>query len=128
MNRGVLLLFAVAIATALAGCTRTQSERGIAPTWRELPADAVSVGSSTKAEILALLGPPSQVITHANGEIFYYLHERAETRGLVLVVYNTSQTNTDYDRAIFFFDEEGVLSEYSLSADAESAADESDGR
>jgi hypothetical protein len=61
-----------------------------------------------------MLGPPSQVITHADGEIFYYLHEQSESKGLILLVYNSSQTDTRYDRAIFFFDVNGVLRDYSL--------------
>jgi hypothetical protein len=96
-------------------CTRTASERGVEPIWRALPADALAVGVTTQSEVLARLGPPSQVITGPGGDIFYYLHEQARTRGLILVVYNTSNTSTFYDRAIFFFDAGGLLRDYAMS-------------
>lgn len=105
---GLLLLFQ-------AGCMRTVAERGVEPLWRVLPTGAFRPGVSNKADILARLGPPSQVITAGPGEIFYYLHEEARTRGLVLLFYNKSETETRYDRAIFFFDADGLLEEYSIS-------------
>ena len=110
------LTLILCVTALLAGCSRTQSERGIEPLWRDLPASALVAGTTTKSELLALLGPPSQVITHENGEIFYYLHEKAQSEALILVVYNTSQSSTHYDRAIFFFDRGGVLEDYSMSA------------
>jgi outer membrane protein assembly factor BamE (lipoprotein component of BamABCDE complex) len=107
-------ILALLLATQLGGCVRTVSERGVPPTWRSMSEDSLVRGETTRAELLALLGPPSQVITHGAGEIFYYLHEEASTRGLILVVYNTSETDTRYDRAIFFFDAQGVLQDYAV--------------
>ncbi len=115
--RAAVLSLVCCVALLSAGCTRTQSERGVQPLWRELPAGALRNGETTKSDVMGRLGPPSQVITHDNGEIFYYLHERAQTRSTVLIVYNTSETSTSYDRAIFFFDRDGVLLDYSLSAE-----------
>jgi outer membrane protein assembly factor BamE (lipoprotein component of BamABCDE complex) len=98
----------------LTGCTRTHSERGVEPVWRALPVGALAIGTTTRSDVLSLLGPPSQVITQPDGEIFYYLHEESETRGLILVLYNSSQTDTRYDRAIFFFDADGGLRDYAI--------------
>jgi outer membrane protein assembly factor BamE (lipoprotein component of BamABCDE complex) len=111
-----LYIVVVLLLTAVAGCTRTQSERGVEPEWRTVPDSAFAIAKTTQSEVMALLGPPSQVITHNGGKIFYYLHEQTDSRGYVFIVYNTSQTTTSYDRAIFFFDEAGVLEDYSLSA------------
>lgn len=115
----VCVLLATALCTA--GCTRTTSQRGIEPVWRALPADALIVGQTTQSTVLELLGPPSQVITHDSGQIFYYLHELSTSRGLILVVYNKSETDTSYDRAIFFFDTDGLLVDYAISAPARPA-------
>jgi hypothetical protein len=106
----------VCLLFCLPGCTQTQTERGIPPTWRNAGAATFVRGESTEAEVLARLGPPSQVISHDAGQIFYYLHETASTRGLILVLYNKSRTVTKYDRAIFFFDTDGLLLDFSLSA------------
>jgi outer membrane protein assembly factor BamE (lipoprotein component of BamABCDE complex) len=100
--------------TLLSGCTRTYSERGVEPAWRALEPDSLRIGTTTRSNLLAMLGPPSQVISQADGEIFYYLHEESESRGLILVVYNKSQTDTRYDRAIFFLDAQGVLRDFAI--------------
>ena len=109
-----IVLLVLSLTVLSSGCTRTQSERGVEPAWKSLAVDALAPGTTTKAEILSTLGPPSQVITREEGEIFYYLHEESVSRGLILVFYNTSHINTRYDRAIFFFDGNGVLEDYSL--------------
>jgi hypothetical protein len=119
LMRWPLLLLLLSLLPMLHGCTRTVAERGLEPLWRGLPAEFLVRGVTTKAEILERLGPPSQVITEGRGEIFYYLHEEARTRGLVLIVYNRTETETRYDRAIFFFGADGVLQEYALSAPSE---------
>jgi outer membrane protein assembly factor BamE (lipoprotein component of BamABCDE complex) len=113
--RFATVLLLLCLAAFQSGCTRTQTQRGIPPTWNDLSDAQLAVGKTEQREVLALLGPPSQVITHDRGQIFYYLHEEASSRGLILLLYNTSSTLTEYDRAIFFFDENGVLRDYSLS-------------
>ena len=59
------------------------------------------------------LGPPSQVISLDGETALYYLFERSEGEGLILLVYNRFRVDTHYDRAIFFFDANDVLTEYS---------------
>jgi outer membrane protein assembly factor BamE (lipoprotein component of BamABCDE complex) len=117
-ERPVALMLALLLSALLSGCTRTLSERGLEPTWKTLPEETFVVGSTTKTELLAILGPPSQVITHSGGEIFYYLHEESQSRGLILVVYNTAETDTRYDRAIFFFDANGVLRDFAIKSES----------
>lgn len=119
--RHVMLAVCILSLLCSTGCTRTRTERGIEPIWQTLEASSLVSGVTTKGDILERLGPPSQVITHDRGEVFYYLHEEAQTRGLVLLVYNRSQTDTRYDRAIFFFDAQGTLNDYAISGAREGA-------
>ena len=42
----------------------------------------------------------------------YYLYERSDGDGLILVVYNQFKVDTRYDRAVFFFDENDRLTDY----------------
>ena len=42
----------------------------------------------------------------------YYLFEHSEGEGLILIVYNRMRIDTRYDRAIFFFDNNDVLTEF----------------
>lgn len=119
VEKGAAAVFFASLLLAHGGCTRTVAERGVEPLWRSMSAEILTRGITSKAEVLERLGPPSQVITEGRGEIFYYLHEETRTSGLVLVVYNKSETETRYDRAIFFFDADGILKEYALSAVSE---------
>jgi hypothetical protein len=65
--------------------------------------------------VLAALGPPSQLINLGNKTIFYYLQEQKQTRTLILILYNQTREKITYDRAIFFFDEQGRLTDFATS-------------
>ena len=70
-------------------------------------------GESSRQDILEALGPPSQVIALGDETVLYYLFERTEGKGLILIVYNEFKTDTRYDRAIFFFDADDRLTDFS---------------
>lgn len=66
---------------------------------------------------MAALGPPSQVIALHDQTLFYYLREQLATKGLFLLLYNQMRENVSYDRAIFFFDRKGILTDFAYSAE-----------
>jgi hypothetical protein len=47
--------------------------------------------------------------------VFYYLMEHREGKAGIFLIYNWVKEDTTYDRAIFFFDQNGVLREYGFS-------------
>ena len=99
----------------LAGCIVSSADSGVLNKWRDESLPAFERGKTTQSEVATALGPPSQLI-NLNGElIFYYLAERSRSRGVILIVYNTTTEHVSYDRAIFFFDKSGVLKDFSLS-------------
>jgi len=107
-------LIAVLLCVYLAGgCAQYESKRGVEVNWQSVVTDKLVRGKTTRQEVLALLGPPSQVIALDHESVLYYLFEHSEGEGLILVVYNRMRIDTRYDRAIFFFDEHEVLSEFS---------------
>ncbi len=97
----------------LHGCAQFESKRGVEVNWQSVVTEKLVIGKTTRAEVLKLLGPPSQVIALDNESVLYYLFERSEGEGLILIVYNRMRIDTRYDRAIFFFDENDVLTEFS---------------
>lgn len=105
---GLLLALSV-----LAGCAQYQNQRGVEVSWQDAVTAELSSGESTRADVLALLGPPSQVIALGDESVLYYMFERSRGEGLILVVYNRFEVDTRYDRAIFFFDDNDVLTEFS---------------
>lgn len=107
------ILVAVFCAITLQACVQYESKRGVDVTWQSSVTQQLVKGESTRKDVLALLGPPSQVISLEGETVLYYLFERARGNGLILILYNHMKINTRYDRAIFFFDENDVLTEYS---------------
>ena len=102
----------------LAGCVQFKARRGIEVAWQDQVVAKLEKGESTRTDVLNLLGPPSQVISLEAETVLYYLFEKAEGEGVILILYNSIDIGTRYDRAIFFFDEHDVLSDYSTKIHA----------
>ena len=117
MNRNFrpLVILAVLCMALASGCARFSTERGVENKWRGGAMPVFESGRTTQAEILEVFGPPSQIISLNDGSVFYYLREQGKGKGLILLVYNQVEYKVGYDRAIFFFDGEGILTEYAYS-------------
>ena len=107
------LAFLLLCTTLLGGCAQYENKRGVEVLWKDSVADKLERDKSTRGDVLTLLGPPSQVIALEEETALYYLFEHSEGDGLILILYNRIKVDTRYDRAIFFFDENDVLTEYS---------------
>ncbi|WP_272699578.1 outer membrane protein assembly factor BamE [Desulfovibrio sp. Fe33] len=119
-RRIVILVFMVVfgLQTFIGGCTNYNRQRGVENTWRKIDLSEIVPGKTSQMEIAKKLGPPSQIINLNHGTVFYYLAEQTRGGGAIFIIFNTLNEKTTYDRAVFFFDENGVLSEYSLSHEA----------
>ena len=95
-----------------AGCAQYTDKRGVDVTWQPETVAQLERGKSTRKDVLTLLGPPSQVISLGDETVLYYLFEKAEGEGYILILYNRFDRATNYDRAVFFFNSEDVLTEY----------------
>jgi outer membrane protein assembly factor BamE (lipoprotein component of BamABCDE complex) len=113
MKRSALLVPLTLWVSLLGACAQFDSKRGVEVNWQTAVTDKLTKGESTRANVLALLGPPSQVIALDGETALYYLFEQSKGDGLILIVYNRMRIDTRYDRAIFFFDEHDVLTEFS---------------
>ena len=113
MQHPALILVAVLCTITLQACVQYESKRGVEVNWQSSVTQQLTRGESTRKDVLALLGPPSQVISMEDEMVLYYLFERAKGSGMILILYNRLKIKTRYDRAIFFFDENDVLTEYS---------------
>ncbi|MGI9200311.1 MAG: hypothetical protein ACR2QL_04580 [Woeseiaceae bacterium] len=103
------------IAVLMTGCASFGATDGVDNLWRDVPADAFENGVTTQADVLELLGPPSQLISLQNQNVFYYLTEELSGEGKIFIIWNQASAESKYDRAIFFFDTNGVLQEFSFS-------------
>ena len=99
----------------LAACISSRSESGVINKWRDASLPEFEPGKTTQADVAKALGPPSQLINLESGLVFYYLMEKARSTGVILIVYNDIRERVVYDRAIFFFDKQGLLTDHALS-------------
>ena len=97
------------------GCTSYTRQAGVNNAWRDADLAPFQIGVTTQSEIMKQLGPPSQVIGLTNSTVFYYLLEETDGSALVFTVLNLAKQKKRYDRAIFFFDDKGILLDYALS-------------
>ncbi len=102
----------VVLSLFLGGCAQYENQRGVEVSWQQAAVADFSTGSTTRAEVMSKLGPPSQLISLGDETVLYYLYEHSIGDGLILIVYNDFNVETRYDRAVFFFDENDVLSEF----------------
>jgi len=114
-NLSLPLLAAVVLVT---GCVRYQSLDGVENLWRELPVERIEAGRTTQADILDWLGPPSQIIALGEQTVFYYLSQKQSGDAKILILWNQASDRTRYDRAVFFFGPDGVLTEYAIRDEA----------
>ena len=108
-----------AVVVLLAGCAQYTDKRGVEVTWQPQTIEQLKKGESTRNDVLALLGPPSQVISIGDETVLYYLFEKSTGEGYILIVYNRFDRGTEYDRAVFFFDSNDVLTEYATHINPE---------
>lgn len=110
--RNVCTSLSVAV---IAGCASFGAVDGVENLWREVPADSFQEGETTQADVLEMLGPPSQLISLNDQTVFYYLTEQTSGKGYIFIVWNQVNAKSEYDRAIFFFGNDGVLEEFAYS-------------
>ncbi|MDH3994346.1 MAG: outer membrane protein assembly factor BamE [Gammaproteobacteria bacterium] len=107
------VIVAALCAMLLSGCVQYDSKRGVEVKWQSVITEQLQKGTSTRGEVLALLGPPSQIISLDEESVLYYLFERTKGNGYILILYNRFTVDARYDRAVFFFDDNDILRDYS---------------
>ena len=100
------------------GCANWDGYAGVDNGWRAPDAPEWKPGVTTASEVSAVLGPPSQLIALHDETVYYYMREGKDGKALMLIVWNTGSQTAEYDRAMFFFNKEGVLRNYSYSQEA----------
>ena len=103
------------VAVLISGCASYGSVDGVDNLWREVSVDQFKKGVTTQADVLEQLGPPSQLINLEDQTVFYYLTQQMTGDGQIFIVWNRVRASSKYDRAIFFFDTDGVLQEFAFS-------------
>lgn len=114
-GRSFLFVISLSLVVFSAGCFKSTEENGVTNKWRDTSLPPIEKGTTTQTQILEMFGPPSQLINLENQVVFYYLLEKTVNKGAFLMLYNWKNKTVKYDRAIFFFDRNGVLDDFAFS-------------
>jgi len=99
-------------------CFSISDQQGVDNLWRDqAKVENIEEGKTTQNEVIQLIGPPSQIINLDSGSVFYYLLQDKKGSGVFLLLFNYKTEKISYDRAIFFFDNQGILTDYGFSVE-----------
>ncbi len=84
--------------------------------------DRLTPGTTMAAEVLEVFGAPSHMVKLSNGNAYVYERSVSKGTGIWLVVLSFGNYETQYDRVVFFFDNEDILTHYGLSMNAGDAS------
>ncbi len=100
-------LLPAALALALGGCFFGKKMDD-----RPWPAEAVArlqPGKTTKAEVLAALGPPKEIVRLLDSEAYMYVHAVEKSTGTYLVLLNLSRSDRQYDAVTVIINRQDVV-------------------
>ncbi len=120
MRSGSWLLLLGALSAA-PGCTIGRWYMG--SPIRESPAEALTIGSTSKAEVLAHFGPPDRILRQRSGDVFIYRYDQRNSSELRIgtppfvgigayTLFQWSKDQDKGDRLMVFFDPAGRVSAF----------------
>ncbi|WP_019029799.1 hypothetical protein [Colwellia piezophila] len=113
MKKNYQAISFILLSCFLSGCVNYSRDAGVENLWRQ--PQTFNNGTTTSQQVLAALGPPSQVLAVGKQTLYYYLKEQVTREGLILLIYNETTEISVFDRAMFIFNEQGILVDYSYS-------------
>lgn len=120
MKRTPWIVFALGMSLCVglgSGCAKLSNQQGVDNLWRSADTPEFVSGTTTQQDVLDALGPPSQILDLGDRLAFYYLREFGRGDAMLFLIYNSRKNTVGYDRAVFFFDPEGLLTDFSYSAE-----------
>ena len=112
----VLSMMLLCVSCAMFG--KSKEHHGFDARWL----DQFTPGRTKAAEVLEAFGAPSSMVKLSNGNAYIYERSVSKGTGIWLVLLSFGNYDTQYDRVVFFFDNEDILTHYGLSMNAEDSS------
>lgn len=117
------LLSLILLWTSLSGCIIGRDYKG--SPLREAPAQTILPGKTTQTEILALFGPPQEILPQKTGYLFVYRYTQTNSWKIVLqepvftqrVFFTYEKNNEKSDALVVLFRPDGTVQNYGLNED-----------
>jgi len=82
----------------------------------------VTTGTTSASDVTRLFGPPNKIVKLSNGNAFIYERSVKKATGLWLVLLTFGNMDTQYDRIVFFINNNDVVTHYGSSFNSEKAS------
>lgn len=103
------LLLGLSAAASLTACTFVRG--GIGDEFKSDQLAAIQKGTSTRAEVVAILGAPDRVVAANEHEVLHYYRYDIKSSSLFLLLVNFSRTNIRSDDLFVFVNDRGIVDE-----------------
>jgi hypothetical protein len=113
---GMLLMAAIC-----SGCAVFGRGKNFVP-FDESALKQVIPGKTDASEVTQLFGPPNKTVKLSNGNAYVYERSVNKGTGLWLLVLTFVNYDTQYDRIVFFINNDGVVTHYGSSFNSEKAS------
>jgi outer membrane protein assembly factor BamE (lipoprotein component of BamABCDE complex) len=84
--------------------------------------EQVTPGRTTAGQVATLFGAPTQVVELSGGNAYVYERSVSKATGAYFVLISFVRYDQQFDRLVFFFDEENRLTHYGFSLKADTAS------
>ena len=121
MKRACFVTSIVLIASICTGCAVFGRSKDFVP-FDENVLKQVTTGTTSASEVTRLFGPPNKIVKLSNGNAYMYERSVKKATGLWLVLISFGNLETQYDRIVFFINNNDVVTHYGSSLNSEKAS------
>jgi hypothetical protein len=82
----------------------------------------VTPGKTTASDVVSLFGPPTQIVKLSNGNAYIYDRSQSKATGFWFVIVTLANYDTQYDRIVFFINNNNLVTHYGSSFKSDTAA------
>jgi len=121
MKRVCSVISIMLVAYVCMGCAVFGRGKDFTP-FDENSLNQVTTGTTSAGEVTRLFGPPNKVVKLSNGNAYVYERSIEKATGLWLVVLSFGNWDKQYDRIVFFINNDDVVTHFGSSFNAETAS------
>jgi hypothetical protein len=109
------------VAAICSGCAVFGRGKNFVP-FDESALKQVTPGKTSASEVTQLFGPPNRIVKLSNGNAYVYERSVDKGTGLWLLVLTFVNYDTQYDRIVFFINNDGGVTHFGSSFNSEKAS------
>ena len=121
MKKACLRISILLLASICTGCAVFGTSKDFVA-FDENALKQVTTGKTSASEVTLLFGPPNKIVKLSNGNAYMYDRSIKKATGLWLVLVSFGNLETQYDRIVFFMNNNDVVTHYGNSFNSEKAS------